>query len=134
MGDAISDHLDEPTRLGSFEIVRRLARGGMADILLARAPGLPGHEPLVVLKKILPRYAGKPRYVQLFLEEAQLAASLDHPSIVKAYDAGMADGAYFFAMEYLHGQDVRSILHRADRKSTRLNSSHVSESRMPSSA
>src|ERR1043166_9313092 len=93
----------------------------MADIRRAGAPGPPGQgESLVVLKKILPRYASKPRYVQLFLEEAQLAASLDHPSIVKAYDAGMADGAYFFAMEYLHGQDVRSILHRAWRTGERF--------------
>src|SRR5512141_405320 len=85
----------------------------MAEIFLARTSGPSGFEKLVVLKKILGKYADKPRYVQLFLEEAKLAASLDHPNIAQVYDLGMVDGSYFFAMEYLHGQDVRSILHRS---------------------
>src|SRR6185436_19378156 len=108
------------TRLGSFEIIRKLARGGMAEIFLARTRGPSGFEKLVVLKKILPKYAGKRRFVQLFLEEAKLAASLDHPNIAQVYDIGMVDGNYFFTMEYLHGQDLRSILHRAWRTAERL--------------
>jgi serine/threonine protein kinase len=110
--NAISERSGETTRLGSFEIVRKLARGGMAEIFLARTRGPSGFEKLVVLKKILPKYAGKQRFVQLFLDEAKLAASLDHPHIAQVYDIGMVDGSYFFTMEYLHGQDVRSILHR----------------------
>jgi serine/threonine protein kinase len=122
--DAISEHR-ETTRLGSFEILRRLARGGMAEIYLARTSGPSGFEKLVVLKKILGKLADKPRYVQLFLEEARLAASLDHPSIAQVYDIGMVDGSYFFAMEHLHGQDVRSILHRAWRIGERLPIEHA---------
>jgi serine/threonine protein kinase len=110
--NAVSESGGETTRLGSFEIVRKLARGGMAEIFLARTRGPSGFEKLVVLKKVLPKYAGKDRFVQLFLEEAKLAASLDHPNIAQVYDIGMVDGSYFFTMEYLHGQDVRSILHR----------------------
>jgi serine/threonine protein kinase len=113
------------TRLGSYEIVRKLARGGMAEIFLARTRGPSGFEKLVVLKKILPKYADKQRFVQLFLEEAKLAASLDHPNIVQVYDIGIADGAYFFTMEYLHGQDVRSILHRAWRTGERFAIEHA---------
>ncbi|HEX3482669.1 MAG TPA: protein kinase [Kofleriaceae bacterium] len=124
MTDAISEHR-ETTRLGSFEILRRLARGGMAEIYLARTSGPSGFEKLVVLKKILGKLADKPRYVQLFLEEARLAASLDHPSIAQVYDIGMVDGSYFFAMEHLHGQDVRSILHRAWRIGDRLPIEHA---------
>ena len=112
MDNAVSESGGETTRLGSFEIVRKLARGGMAEIFLARTRGPSGFEKLVVLKKVLPKYAGKDRFVQLFLEEAKLAASLDHPNIAQVYDIGMVDGSYFFTMEYLHGQDVRSILHR----------------------
>ncbi|HEU4732220.1 MAG TPA: protein kinase [Kofleriaceae bacterium] len=112
MDNAVSERKGETTRLGSFEIVRKLARGGMAEIFLARTRGPSGFEKLVVLKKILPKYAGRPRFVQLFLDEAKLAASLDHPNIAQVYDIGMVDGSYFFTMEYLHGQDVRSILHR----------------------
>jgi len=122
--DAISEHR-ETTRLGSFEILRRLARGGMAEIYLARTSGPSGFEKLVVLKKILGKFADKPRYVQLFLEEAKLAASLDHPAIAQVYDIGMVDGSYFFAMEHLHGQDVRSILHRAWRIGERLPIEHA---------
>ncbi len=124
MTDAISEHR-ETTRLGSFEILRRLARGGMAEIYLARTCGPSGFEKLVVLKKILGKFADKPRYVQLFLEEAKLAASLDHPNIAQVYDIGMVDGSYFFAMEHLHGQDVRSILHRAWRIGERLPIEHA---------
>ena len=124
MTDAISEHR-ETTRLGSFEILRRLARGGMAEIYLARTSGPSGFEKLVVLKKILGKFADKPRYVQLFLEEAKLAASLDHPGIAQVYDIGMVDGSYFFAMEHLHGQDVRSLLHRAWRIGERLPIEHA---------
>ena len=109
-----------PTRLGSFEVVRKLTRGGMAEIFLARTRGPSGFEKLIVLKKILPKYAGRQRYVQLFLDEARLAASLDHPNVVHVYDIGMTDGSYFFTMEYLHGQDVRTMLHRAWRISERF--------------
>ncbi|HSS03211.1 MAG TPA: protein kinase [Kofleriaceae bacterium] len=120
MDNAVFDRRGETTRLGSFEIVRKLARGGMAEIFLARTRGPSGFEKLVVLKKILPKYAGKRRFVQLFLEEAKLAAGLDHPNIAQVYDIGMVDGSYFFTMEYLHGQDLRSILHRAWRTGDRL--------------
>ena len=113
MTQAISEQSGAATLLGSFEIVRRLARGGMAEIFLARTRGPSGAGKLVVLKQILPAYAQKPRFVQLFLDEARLAASLDHPHIARVYDVGRVDGSYFFTMEYLHGQDVRSILHRA---------------------
>jgi serine/threonine protein kinase len=122
--DASSAHR-ETTRLGSYEILRKLTRGGMAEIFLARTSGPSGFEKLVVLKKILSKYAGKQRYVQLFLEEAKLAASLDHPNIAQVYDIGMVDGSYFFAMEYLHGQDVRSILHRAWRIGARFPVEHA---------
>ena len=115
----------DTTRLGSFEILRKLARGGMAEIFLARTSGPSGFEKLVVLKKILAKYADKPRYVQLFLDEAKLAASLDHPNIAQTYDIGMSDGSYFFTMEYLHGQDVRSILHRSWRIGERFPIEHA---------
>jgi len=97
----------------------------MAEIFLARTRGPSGFEKLVVLKKILPKYAGKDRFVQLFLEEAKLAASLDHPNIAQVYDIGMIDGSYFFTMEYLHGQDVRSILHRTWRTGERFPIEHA---------
>src|SRR5215510_4885939 len=104
LGAMVDSPPAEMPRLGSYEIVRALARGGMAELFLARAIGPQGFEKLVVLKKILPSFAANPRFVQLFLDEAKLGASLDHPNIAQVHDMGMVDGSYFFTMEYLHGQ------------------------------
>ncbi|MEO8703585.1 MAG: serine/threonine-protein kinase [Kofleriaceae bacterium] len=120
MADAEPEPKHETQRLGSYAIVRKLARGGMAELFLARSVGPEGFEKLVVLKKILPRYAENPRFVQLFLDEAKLAAGLDHPHIAHVYDMGRVDGHYFFTMEYVHGQDVRAILRRTERTKRRM--------------
>jgi serine/threonine protein kinase len=113
------------TRLGSYEILRMLARGGMAELFLAQAVGPEGFAKLVVLKKILPKFAANKRFVQLFLDEARLAAALDHPHIAHVYDMGTVSGDYFFTMEYVHGQDVRSLMRRAADRHVSLAIEHV---------
>src|SRR5689334_19668846 len=95
--------------LGKFEIIRKLAVGGMAEIYLARVRGTAGFEKLVVLKRILPHIAQDPAFVQMFLDEARLAATLQHPNIADVYEVGEINGEVFFTMEYVHGQDVRGI-------------------------
>src|SRR5436190_23958252 len=95
------------TRLGSYEILRMLARGGMAEIYLARALGPEGFEKLVVLKKILPQLAENPKFVRLFLDDAKLVAGLDHSNIAHVYDMGLADANHFVAVAYVHGPDGR---------------------------
>ena len=97
-------------RLGKYEIVRRIAAGGMAEIFLARVSGLSGFQKMVVIKRILPQLATKSDFVEMFLDEARIAATLQHPNVVQMYDVGVVDGNYFIAMEYLHGEDVRSIM------------------------
>jgi len=97
------------TTLGKFEIIRKLAVGGMAEIYLARVHGTAGFEKLVVLKRILPHIAQDPAFVQMFLDEARLAATLQHPNIADVYEVGELGGDVFFTMEYVHGQDVRGI-------------------------
>jgi len=97
------------TMLGKYEILRKLAMGGMAEIYLARARGQAGFEKLCVLKRILPTVANDPTFVQMFLDEARLAATLQHPNIADVYEVGDHEGSPFFAMEFIHGQDVRSI-------------------------
>ena len=107
------------SHLGKYEIIKRLATGGMAEIFLARVSGLPGFQKMVVIKRILPQLATKTDFVEMFLDEARIAATLQHPNIVQMYDVGVVDGNYFIAMEYLHGEDVRSLmraLHRQDKK------------------
>ncbi len=102
--------LPSGTRLGGkYELLRKLATGGMAEIYLARTSGAAGFEKLVVIKRILPTVADDPNFVQMFLDEARLAARLRHPNIADVYEVGEDDGAPFFAMEFLHGQDIRAI-------------------------
>ena len=101
--------LPRGTTLGKYEILRKIATGGMAEIYLARSRGTAGFEKLVVIKRILPNVAEDPTFVQMFLDEARLAATLQHPNIADVYDVGEAEGTPFFAMEYIHGQDVRNI-------------------------
>jgi tRNA A-37 threonylcarbamoyl transferase component Bud32 len=107
------------TRLGKYEIIKRLATGGMAEIFLARVSGLPGFQKMVVIKRILPQLASNNDFVEMFLDEARIAATLQHPNVVQMYDVGVVDGNYFIAMEYLHGEDVRSmmkVLNKAEKK------------------
>ncbi len=95
--------------LGKYEIVTKLAMGGMAEIYLARLSGTAGFEKMVVIKRILPTVANDPKFVQMFLDEARLAATLRHPNIADVYEAGEHQGAPFFTMEFVHGQDARSL-------------------------
>jgi len=99
--------------LGKYELIRRLATGGMAEIFLAKVKGLEGFEKIVVVKRILPQLAGNPEFVQMFLDEARIAATLHHSNIVQVYDIGSVGGSYFFSMEFLHGEDVRTITKKA---------------------
>jgi serine/threonine protein kinase len=99
-------------QLGRYQILKELATGGIADVLLARASGLEGFTRHVVIKRIRRELAGEQRFVAAFLDEARIAASLHHHNIVQVYDIGEQDGAYFFAMEYVHSEDVRTLLAR----------------------
>jgi serine/threonine-protein kinase len=100
-------------RLGKYEILSEIGRGGMAELYLARTAGIEGFEKLVALKRILPHHADDPDFVDMFLDEARLAARLNHPNIAQVYDIGEHGGSYFFAMEYLHGRDLSHVLKTA---------------------
>src|SRR5262245_17511052 len=85
----------------------------MAEIFLARLPGvgIEGFEKLVVLKRILPQHALDPELLRMFLDEARLSATLTHPHVTEVYDVGTDGEAPFFAMEYVHGQNLRQLMH-----------------------
>ena len=102
--------------LGKYEIVAYLASGGMAELYLARARGIEGFEKVVALKRVLPKLAEDPEVVTMFLDEARLAGSLHHPNLAQVYDIGKERGSYFFTMEYIHGEDLNTIVQRAARK------------------
>ena len=104
-----SRHLAPGDKLGKYELIRQIAIGGMAELYLARTVGIEGFEKLVVVKRILPQFAANASFVNMFLNEARLAATLHHPNIAQVYDIGVEDGDYFFAMEYVHGEDLDRI-------------------------
>ena len=97
----------------SYEILAKLATGGMAEIFLARHANAAGVERYVVLKRVLRERASDAGFVRMFLDEAKLAAQLQHPNIAQVYDIGKLGDSYFFTMEYVHGETVRALLHRS---------------------
>jgi len=99
-------------KVGRYEISRHLASGGMAELYIARQQAMGGFEKPVVLKLLQPRYAEKAQVVTMFLDEARLAAKLNHPSIVHVYDVADEGGLKYIAMEYIHGETVAEIVTR----------------------
>lgn len=104
------------TQFGKYELLKKLAVGGMAEIYLARQTGLVGFEKLVVVKIILPHLATEERFVRMFLDEARLAATLNHPNVVQVYDLGREGDHYYIAMEFIAGQDLTAIVKGAKQR------------------
>jgi hypothetical protein len=101
--------LEEGTQLGRYTIVRRIGAGGMAELYLARSRGIGGFDKLLALKLVLPHVADDPEFIEMFLDEARLAATLDHANIAQVVDIGRVGNDHFYAMEYVHGLDLREI-------------------------
>lgn len=103
-----------------YEILRPINSGGMAELYLARARGPDGSVGLVVLKRILPHLARDTAFVEMFLNEARIAATLRHPNVVAVTDFGQLDGDYFITMEYVHGADLGEVLELAATADVRM--------------
>ena len=102
-------------RFDKYILVRKLAEGGMAEIFLAKQVGAEGFERDVVLKLMLGHLSSSREFVEMFLDEARLAARLHHPNIVQISDLGHYQGRYFICMEYLPGEDLQSVVEVATR-------------------
>ncbi|MDF1564099.1 MAG: protein kinase [Deltaproteobacteria bacterium] len=100
--------------VGRYQLVKCLARGGMAEIWLAQQRAAGGFEKLVAVKRILPGLADREEFIKMFLDEARLAAQLGHPNIVQIYDLGRTGDTYYIAMEFIHGENLRMITRRAE--------------------
>jgi eukaryotic-like serine/threonine-protein kinase len=103
-------------RLGRFQIVGRLATGGMAEVYLGLSGELPGFRTLVVVKRILPHLASNRQFIRMFLDEARLAALLDHPNVVRIIEVGHDGEEYFLAMELVQGKPLSAVLRKASRE------------------
>jgi serine/threonine protein kinase len=105
--------------LGRYQLLSRLAVGGMAEVYLARQGELSGFKTLVVVKKVLPHLAEKPDFIAMFLDEARIASMLDHPNIVRITEVGRTDdGEYFLAMELVQGKPLSAILQQSEKAKT----------------
>ena len=101
--------MDLPSRFGKYELLERIATGGMAEVFLARSFGLEGFEKRLVIKRILPELARNPRIMGLFIQEAKVCAGLAHPNIVQIFELGKVADAPYIAMEYIHGRDLARV-------------------------
>ena len=100
-------------RIEKYEIRERLATGGMAEIYRANYRAAAGITKPVVIKKILPHYAGNRSFVSMFVNEAKIAVNLSHGNIAQVFDFGEIDGEFFLAMELVHGQPLSKVIRRA---------------------
>ena len=98
-----------PEQFGRYSLLGHLATGGMAEVWLARQLGMQGFEKIVVIKRARPELADH-ETTALFLDEARLVATLEHPNIAQVYEIGAVNGSYFFVMEYVDGADVRRLI------------------------
>ena len=103
-----------------YVVLEHLSEGGMGTIYVGKKLGAAGSDTAVVLKQLLPEFTKQEEFIDLFLREAKLSATLDHANIVRTLDLVAAGGEYFIVMEYLPGGDLRTLLKRAKRRRNRF--------------
>ncbi|MBI1944890.1 MAG: serine/threonine protein kinase [Deltaproteobacteria bacterium] len=103
----------EGQRIGRYALLRRLGRGGMAEVFLARQEGPSDFAKTVVVKRMLPHLVENKRFVDMFLREARMAARLNHPHVVQIFELGQDQDTYFLAMEFIDGITLHRLAKRA---------------------
>ena len=104
--------MDLPRTFGKYQLLERIATGGMAEVFLARSFGVEGFEKRLVIKRILPQLARSPHFVALFVREAKISALLNHPNVVSVHELGKVDQDHYIAMEHIHGRDLTRAVRR----------------------
>src|SRR5687767_10577807 len=102
----------KPIPFGKYYLLERINVGGMAEVFRAKAYGVEGFERLLAVKRILPNIAEDNEFITMFVDEAKIAVQLNHANIAQIFDLGVVDGAYFIALEHVHGRDLRAIFER----------------------
>jgi len=110
----------ETGRLGRYQLLQKLASGGMASVYLARAAGPAGFEKVIALKRIHPHLAEEKNFVDMFLDEARIASRIDHANVCSVFDFGEADGTYYIAMEFLAGEPFAQVAKQMARSAEHL--------------
>ena len=116
-----------PTVLGKYEILHRVAVGGMGEVFLARQLGVPGFERRVIVKSLLPRDGADFDAMRMrFLDEARVAAHLNHPNVVSIVEAGVWEGTLLIVMEYINGWNLSQLGRELARAGLTLSPVHAS--------
>jgi serine/threonine-protein kinase len=108
-----SSRLEAVERYDRFEILGRIGRGGMAEILLARERAMTGAVRHLVIKRVLPEVRDFDELLHMFLDETRVVMGLSHPNLCQIYEIGEHDGAWFIAMEWVNGVTLHQLLRRA---------------------
>jgi serine/threonine-protein kinase len=108
-----------------YRVTARLDAGGMAEVFRGVAESIQGFKKSVAIKRILPNLTRKPKFVQMFLDEARLSLHLQHANIVQVFDIGVADNTYFIVMEYIDGANLRLLQDSLRRQGRRLKIEHA---------
>lgn len=103
-----------------YELVGEIASGGMATVFLARLTGVGGFQRMYAIKRLHPHLQNEKEFVEMFLDEARLAAGIHHPNVVPILEVGASQNAYYLAMEYIEGETLARLLARAASKKERL--------------
>ncbi|MBX3223416.1 MAG: serine/threonine protein kinase [Labilithrix sp.] len=120
-----SDARALPRRFGPYTLFAPVGRGGMAELFLARAETELGATRLVVVKLILPAFSDDPRFAEMLIHEAKLAAGLSHRHIVQVHDLGRDEDRLYIAMEYVEGFDLNALLRLCTEKGAGLPAEHA---------
>ncbi len=99
-----------PGAFGRYQLLEKIGAGGMAEVFKARMKGEQGFEKIVAIKRIVPHMASNAEFVTMFVDEAKLAAQLNHNNITHIYDLGKVEAWHYIAMEYVEGKDLRTLL------------------------
>jgi serine/threonine-protein kinase len=106
--------------LGRYRVVDEIGVGGMASVHLARMDGPGGFQKWVAIKRIHPHLVEDDQFVDMFLDEARIAAGINHANVAQVFDLGKDDNTYWIAMEYLHGEPLREVMRRAEERGQRI--------------
>lgn len=101
---------------GPYQLIERLASGGMAEIFKAKTSGHSGFEKTLVIKRLHPRYTQTPEFVEMLKDEAKTAVGLSHANIVQIFDLGRVQEHYYIAMEYINGRDLNQMMNKFKEK------------------
>lgn len=127
----VSASLNSDERIGRYRVLRLLATGGMGELFLARSEGPAGFSKTVVIKRILRHLAADLGFIEMFQNEARVAALLQHPNVVQVFALEHEGDAWFISMEYVHGRSLGTVLQRLYARSASHLTAPLAPGRVP---